>query len=110
MFVLSQFFESLLYNIDLCQLEVLAKAFQIGWCSGVIRDECFLVETFKSQFQKEVEAIVRTKPGTSFGFIGDAFIPPTLITKYNLSDGQTFKGQIIKTYDSKKKKWGWKLV
>jgi len=67
-------------------------------------------ENFKSQFQKEVEGPVRIKTGTSFGFIGDAFIHPSLITKYKLSDGQNFKGQIIKTYDSKKEKWGWKLL
>jgi hypothetical protein len=66
-------------------------------------------ENFKSQFQKEVEGPVRIKPGISFGFIGDAFIHPTLISRYKLSDGQNFKGQIIKTYDSKKEKWGWKL-
>ncbi|MCS5488886.1 DUF7017 domain-containing protein [Algoriphagus limi] len=67
-------------------------------------------DSFKSQFQKEVEGIVKIKPGVSFGFIGDAFIHPSIITKYKLSDGQYFKGQIIKTYDSKKEKWGWKLL
>ncbi|MEB2786503.1 DUF7017 domain-containing protein [Algoriphagus persicinus] len=67
-------------------------------------------EAFKSEFQKEVQGNVRIKPGASFGFIGDAFIHPTLINKYKLEDGQEFKGQIIKTYDSKKEKWGWKLL
>jgi len=37
------FFESLLHDIDLCQLEALPRRFQIGWCPGAIRDECFLV-------------------------------------------------------------------
>ncbi|GAB2478972.1 tetratricopeptide repeat protein [Algoriphagus taiwanensis] len=67
-------------------------------------------DSFKSQFQKEVEGTVKIKPGANFGFIGDAFIHPSLITKYKLSDGQNFKGKIIKTYDSKKEKWGWKLI
>ena len=67
-------------------------------------------DSFKSQFQKEVEGTIKIKPGASFGFLGDAFIHPSLITKYKLSDGQTFKGQNIKTYDSKKEKWGWKLI
>jgi len=67
-------------------------------------------DSFKSQFQKEVEGMVKIKPGASFGFLGDAFIHPSLITKYKFSDGQNFKGQIIKTYDSKKEKWGWKLI
>jgi hypothetical protein len=37
------FFECLLQDIDLCQLETFARGFQSGWCSGAIRDECFLV-------------------------------------------------------------------
>jgi hypothetical protein len=41
--VCTQFFESLLQDIDLCQLEATARRFQIGWCFGEIRNECFLV-------------------------------------------------------------------
>ena len=66
--------------------------------------------SFKSGFQKEVEATVKIPTGASFGFLGDAFIHPSLVIKYKLSDGLEFKGQTIKTYDSKKEKWGWKLI
>jgi hypothetical protein len=31
------FFESLLQDIDLCQLEATARQFQIGWCSPIYR-------------------------------------------------------------------------
>ncbi len=37
------FFDSLLHDIDLCQLEASARRFQIGWCSRVIWDECLSV-------------------------------------------------------------------
>ena len=67
-------------------------------------------DSFKAEFQKEVEGTVKIPRGASFGFLGDAFIHPSLVTKYQLSDGQDFKGQTIKTYDSKKEKWGWKLI
>jgi hypothetical protein len=67
-------------------------------------------DSFKAEFQKEVEGTVEIPMGASFGFLGDAFIHPSLVTKYQLSDGQDFKGQTIKTYDSKKEKWGWKLI
>jgi hypothetical protein len=93
--------------------EVLSVRFNGGAKGGryhVLTCKKVTDDSFKSQFQKEIEAPVRIKPGTSFGFIGDAFIHPLLISKYKLSDGQNFKGQIIKTYDSKKEKWGWKLV
>jgi hypothetical protein len=43
MLLCTKFFESLLHNIDLCQLEVAERLFQIGWCSGEIWNECFLV-------------------------------------------------------------------
>jgi len=36
----ASFIESLLPDIDLCQLDTAERRFQIGWCSGVIRDEC----------------------------------------------------------------------
>jgi hypothetical protein len=67
-------------------------------------------DAFKSQFQRELEGTVKIKPGTSFGFLGDAYIHSSLVEKYKLVDGQNFKGQIRKTYDSKKEKWGWRLV
>jgi hypothetical protein len=44
-----KFFESLLHNIDLCQLEVAERPIQIGWCSGEIWNECFQV-IFTSHF------------------------------------------------------------
>jgi len=66
-------------------------------------------QAFKSQFQKETEGLVRIKGGSSFGFLEDAFIHPSLIKSYGLVDGQIFKGRKIKTYDSKKEKWGWKI-
>lgn len=67
-------------------------------------------DSFKSEFQKEVETTVKIPTGASFGFLGDAFIHPSLVIKYKLSDGQDFNGQTIKTYDHKKEKWGWKLI
>ncbi len=93
--------------------EVLSVRFNGGAKGGrynVLTCKKLTNESFKTLFQKELEGVVKIKPGASFGFIGDAFIHPSHITKYQLSDGQTFKGQIIKTYDSKKEKWGWKLI
>jgi hypothetical protein len=39
----AEFVESLLLNIDLCQLEVFARTSSIGWCHEEIRDECLIV-------------------------------------------------------------------
>ena len=67
-------------------------------------------DSFKFEFQKEVQGTVKIPTSASFGFLGDAFIHPSLVIKYKLSDGLEFKGQTIKTYDSKKEKWGWKVI
>lgn len=93
--------------------EVLSVRFNNGANGGwynVLTCKKTYNEEFKSEFQKEVGGTVKIKPGSPFGFIEDVFIHPSIISKYKLSDGQNFKGQKIKTYDSKKEKWGWKLI
>jgi hypothetical protein len=42
------FFESLLHDIDLCQLEATARRFQIGWCSPIYRgmNVSWLIDAF----------------------------------------------------------------
>lgn len=67
-------------------------------------------EAFKKQFFKEVEGQIKIPDGKPFGFINDIFIHPSLVTKLNLEDGKSFKGNAIKTYNKEKKQWSWKLI
>lgn len=67
-------------------------------------------EKFKKQFFIEVEGQVRIQEGKTFGFLKDIFIHPSLVSKLNLKDGMSFKGNAIKTYNKEKKQWGWKLI
>ena len=67
-------------------------------------------ESFRNQFFKEAEGIVRISEGKSFGFINDVFIHPTLVAKHKLSNGDHLKGEAMKTYNQEKKNWGWKLI
>jgi hypothetical protein len=67
-------------------------------------------EAFKKQFMKDLQSIVRISAGKSFGFIDDVFIHPSLVTKYNLTDGIQYTGKAIKSYNKEKKQWGWKLL
>lgn len=67
-------------------------------------------ENFKKQFFIEVEGKVRIQEGKPFGFLKDIFIHPSLVSKLNLKDGMSFKGNAIKTYNKEKKQWSWKLV
>lgn len=67
-------------------------------------------EEFKKRFVKEVEGIVRIPEGKSFGFLSDAYIHPSTVSRSKLSNGIHVKGLAIKTYNKEKKEWQWKLV
>lgn len=67
-------------------------------------------EGFKNKFLKAVEGKVRIQEGKSFGFLNDIFIPPPIVAKEKLSDGAHIKRSAIKSYDSKKKQWSWRII
>ncbi len=67
-------------------------------------------DNFKTQFLKEVEGSVRITDGKVFGFLGDIFIHPSLVTKLKLTDGMPYKGKAIRAFNKEKKQWSWKLV
>ena len=65
---------------------------------------------FRNQFFKEVNGEVRIPEGRAFGFLGDAFVHPSVIAKLKLVDGMPLKGNAIKTFNQEKKQWGWKFI
>jgi len=67
-------------------------------------------DQFKKKFIKELQGVVKIPNGKAFGFIEDVFIQPSLVTKYKLTNGLQFTGKAIKSYNSKKKQWSWKLL
>jgi hypothetical protein len=67
-------------------------------------------DSFKKQFMKELQGVVRIPVGKPFGFMDDVFIHPSLVTKYKLIDGMQFTGKAMKSYNQEKKQWGWKLL
>lgn len=67
-------------------------------------------ERLKQKFFNEVFGEVRISEGKEFGFIEDAFLHPTLINKNKLTAGMIMKGQAMKSFDSKKGQWGWKVI
>jgi hypothetical protein len=72
----------------------------------------FKDDAFKIQFMKDLSGVVKILPGKSFGFIGEAFIHPSLVTKYKLLDGMQLKGKGkgTKSYNQEKKLWGLKII
>ena len=87
--------------------------FQGGSAGGIhqvytlskVRDEDFI-----KGYKKEVSGEVKIPVGKPFGFLGDIFIHPALVTKLGLVNGIQLNGTAIKTFNQEKKQWGWKLI
>ncbi len=66
-------------------------------------------DKFKKDFVKELQDELRIQEGMEFGFLKDAFVHPSIVKRYKLSDGLQLKASIIKSYNKDKKQWGWKV-
>jgi hypothetical protein len=67
-------------------------------------------DTFRKQFYKEIEGDLKIPQGKPFGFLGDAFVHPSIVTRRNLTNGMHLKGNAIKSYNPVNKKLDWKLL
>jgi hypothetical protein len=85
---------------------------------GAIKDGLNMLQTatkvtndeFKKQFFKKMEGIAVVPTDKKFGFLEDVYIHPSIIAKYNITHGLNISGEVIKTYNQEKMKWGWKLI
>jgi hypothetical protein len=92
--------------------DVLSVRFNGGSNGGPFQVYTVEFETnsdFRNQFVREITGVVKIQEGKSFGFIDDVFIHPSLLYKYQLTNGMTFSGHKIKSFNRDKNKWGWKL-
>ena len=91
------------------------EIYKVVW--GTIKNQCYIVSWCKKYndsesnipFYKQVEGDVDILPNRSFGFVNDYFIPPEIVAKHNLHNGDAIKGIVIKTFDKKKERFGWAL-
>ncbi len=65
---------------------------------------------FKQQFIKEISGAVNKQTNQEFGFIESVYISPAIMKKYHLSDGDTYSGTAIKSFNKLKNQWSWKLI
>jgi hypothetical protein len=77
----------------------------------------FKIASIERSEQKPSEKILKTvsgtlqiKKGNSFGFAENIFIPPDLIQKHQLSNGNFIHFKAVYSYNKKKKAWGWKGI
>lgn len=67
-------------------------------------------EDFRKKYFQIIEGEIRIPEGKGFGFVGDVYVHPSFIKTENLKDGIKVNGSALKTYNSEKDKWTWKLV
>ena len=65
---------------------------------------------FKKKFIKNISGLVKISEGKSFGFVEDVFIHPSLVKKYQLTNGIEYSGKALKSYNKEKKCWTWKML
>ncbi|MBK6571409.1 MAG: hypothetical protein IPG21_02830 [Saprospiraceae bacterium] len=71
---------------------------------------CINDQGFKRQFVKSISGVVRIPIGKSFGFIEDVFINPEMVLNLKLTNGIQWEGEAIKSFNTNKGTWGWKLI
>ena len=67
-------------------------------------------ETPPEEIYKTVSGRLKKREVNSFGFVGQVFIPPELISINNLKNNDSVKTNALLTFNKKKKEWGWKGV
>lgn len=93
--------------------DTLKVRFQEGTVGGVYKVYTVAKASdpaFEEKFKKEITGLVKIPAGKLYGFIEDVYIHPKLVTKLNLVNGAQHTGVAIRSYNSEKKQWGWKLI
>lgn len=67
-------------------------------------------DEFKNKFYKTIEGKIRIPEGKNFGFLGDVYVHPNIVSNKNLTTGMDFNGIVIKSFDKSKNQWGWKML
>jgi len=59
---------------------------------------------------KDFQGNLKMRERSSFGFVEDIFIEPSLIVKQKLNKNDFIKGKAILSFNKKKNEWGWKAI
>jgi len=65
---------------------------------------------FQSKFIRDFNGKIKINPGNSFGFVEDIYISKILIAQFQLKHLDSIKGTAMKSYNSDKNQWGWKVI
>ena len=81
-----------------------------GTKEGEWTHEPIIIETnppSPEEIRKDIEGTVTIARG-GFGFVSNEyFVPPNLVEEFDLKDGDAIKGTVVKSWNKKKRRWGW---
>lgn len=59
---------------------------------------------------KDVEGVLKIFEGKDFGILNNTFVPPYIVHKYKLENGNRINGKAVLSYNRKKEEVSWKLL
>lgn len=67
-------------------------------------------EKLKQAYLKNFEGELRIPDGKAFGFVNDIFVHSSIISKNKLITSAAIRGTALKSYNTEKKQWSWKMI
>jgi hypothetical protein len=64
----------------------------------------------RAKYYREVEGFIKIPPNKDFAFLDDIWISPPKLKSLGLTNGGTYRGKAVRSYDKTKNKWSWKLI
>jgi hypothetical protein len=65
-------------------------------------------EAVPETLRKSFSGMLKRLSGQAFGFVGDVFLPPDMVTANALVHGQVLSGSAVRTWDKNKSRLGWR--
>jgi len=67
-------------------------------------------KTVPESLLKTIGGKINIRQGNSFGFVASVFVPPDIVQKHKLNNGDTIKATALLAYNKAKKNWSFKVV
>lgn len=111
-----QKFGSFRYNTTLDHHPVVGDVLKVRFANEGKEGKYWAIEVAKMPNDTQCDAIKKVsdkftqRPNQNYGFVGDVFVPPHIISSFNLTDGQQITVKAILSYNRLRKEVGWKAI
>lgn len=67
-------------------------------------------QMFHKGLKEKISGKIKRFMGKNFALLEGAFIPPTMVEKFNLQNGAEINAIVIRSFNRKHQQWGWKMI